>query len=68
MTSDKKHHRFVTFVSLLFGLALYLAMRFGVLGDTLERFSTTYFFIMLSILGVRAVLTELGVRRKRVEL
>jgi small-conductance mechanosensitive channel len=65
MNTDKKHHRFVTVISLLLALAIFFAMRFGVLGDTLARFATTYIIVMLLILGVRAVLTELGVRRKR---
>ena len=66
MKSDKKQHRFVTFVSLLFVLVLYLLMRSGVLGDTLARFATICLIIQLVVLGGRAVLTELGIRRKRV--
>ena len=53
-------------ISLAFGLGLYFACRFGWLGARLESFALYYLVIMLLILGGRALLTELGVRRKRV--
>ena len=64
--SDKRHHRTVTLISLIVGLAIYFVSRFGLLGEPLEAFAPYYLTIMLAILGVRAVLTELGIRRKRV--
>ncbi len=62
--NDKNHHRIVTAVSLLVGLFLYFAFRFSWLGEDMARFSTLYLVLMLTVLG-GAVLTELGVRRRR---
>jgi hypothetical protein len=63
--SDKRHHRTVTLLSSLVALAIYFACRFGLLGERLESFAPYYLAIVLVILGGRAVLTELGIRRKR---
>ena len=62
---DKRHHRIVTARSLAAGLLIYCAARFGFLGDSVARFSTAYLVIMLVVLGVRAILTEMGMRRRR---
>ena len=56
----------VTLISLLVGLAIYFACRAGLFGERLESFAPYYLAIMLVILGVRAVLTEWGIRRKRI--
>lgn len=66
--SDKRPHRTVTLISLVFGLGIYSAGRFGWFGERLENFAPYYLALILLILGVRAVLTELGVSRKRVGL
>jgi hypothetical protein len=63
--SDKRHHRIVTLISLLVGLSIYFAARFGLFGEGLESFAPYYLAAILLILGVRAVFTELGVRRNR---
>jgi small-conductance mechanosensitive channel len=62
---NKAHHRIVTAVSLGFALLLYVAARFGLLGVGLQEYSAAYLLLMLVILGIRAVLTETGVRRRR---
>jgi hypothetical protein len=58
--SDKRHHRMVTLISLVVGLAIYFSSRFGLLGERLETFAPYYLVIILVILGVRALLAELG--------
>jgi tetrahydromethanopterin S-methyltransferase subunit E len=65
MSNDKRHHRMVTLVSLAFGLLVYVAARFGLFGDSAMQFSKGILAIILLILGVRAVLTEMGIRRRR---
>jgi hypothetical protein len=64
--NDKPHHRLVTAFFLSLGLAIYFASRFGLFGDRLERFAPYYLVIILCLVVGRAVLTESGVRRKRI--
>lgn len=64
--SDKMHHRIVTLISLAVGLMIYFVSRWGLLGERLEAFAPYYLAIILLLLCIRAVLTELGIRRKRV--
>ncbi len=61
--SDKRKHRIVTLISLAAGLTIYFAYQGGLLGERLEVFAPYYLAIILLILGIRAVLTELGIRR-----
>jgi cadmium resistance protein CadD (predicted permease) len=63
--SDTKHHRIVTAVMIACGLLIYLVARSGLLGDALERFSTVYLVLVLILAGIRAILTEAGIRRSR---
>ena len=64
-TDDKPGHRIVTGISLLLGLLLFALQYAGLLGETARRFSLLYLVFVLLILGLRAMLTELGIRRKR---
>ena len=64
MVNDIRPVRIVTLISLAFGLALYLAMRFGAFGDTMARFATAYLVVVLLILGGRTLLTESRARRE----
>jgi hypothetical protein len=63
--SDKPHHRRVTLISLALVMGIYGASQLGLLGDRLEAFAPYYLVIVCCILGGRAILTELGVRRRR---
>lgn len=63
--SDKRWHWGVTVISLVLALAIYQATRGGWLGERMADFSTAYLATMLCILGVRAILTEMGIRRAR---
>jgi len=63
--NDKWRHRLVTLLSLALALALFAAAWAGWLGPTLQGFATTYLVLAVCILGVRAVLTEVGFRRVR---
>lgn len=64
---DKRQKRIATVVALLFGAILHSAMCFGLFGEVMSRFSIAYLVAILLVLGGRAVLTEVGVRRKPLE-
>ncbi|MBI5821958.1 MAG: hypothetical protein HZA88_23540 [Verrucomicrobia bacterium] len=61
---DKGRHHMITAAGLIFGLGLFWAMRSGLFGDRLTRVSMLYLALMIFILGGRAVLTELGIRKR----
>ncbi|RYD75507.1 MAG: hypothetical protein EOP84_18190 [Verrucomicrobiaceae bacterium] len=63
--SDKKWRRFVTAGMLALGLLMYCAVRAGWLDGRMADFSAGYLIFILLIVIIRAVLTELGVRRPR---
>lgn len=63
----KGKHRMVTLICLAFGVGMYFLARQGYLGAGLQSAATVYLVIILAIFGLRAILTELGVRRRPME-
>ncbi len=62
---DKKGHRWVTAGMLVLGLLIYAIAREGWLGVRTAEFAPVSLTVILCIVVIRAILTELGVRRPR---
>jgi len=65
--SHKMKHRMVTLFCLALGVGMYFLARQGYLGAGLQSAATVYLVIILITFGLRAILTELGVRRRPME-
>ena len=61
---DKWRQRMVTLFSFAVAIVLFAIMRAGWLGAMLQGFATLYLVLMACIFAVRAVLTEVGIRRR----